>query len=191
VVTAGLSGCSEKTTSPADLPKAMLVERTVKPRQPGEPPPLTMTFEFRLTDLHKYDWKKKALRVQLLAGDDAPVYSVNDLPNPVPEVTLQITLGKSTDSPKVLVSAVWGRSAGGEMSQSEEIRFPEGTDLGRFVTVTGVVNKHISQVTQACGAPGKPVSFDPKKGVDLVTVGYGDEACRIRVWAEESLSGDE
>jgi len=184
----GFGGCSKKKVSPGELPKAAFMQRTVKPRKKGEPPPLTVTLEFRLSELQKYDWKGKALRAQILVEDEPPVYSVNEIVKPVPEVTIELTLGKSVGSAKVLFNAIWGKSAGGEMTRSEAIRFPDSAELGRYVTVPGIEGRHISQVIQMCGNLRKPLPFDPDKGIDLVIVGFGDEACRLRVWAEESLT---
>jgi len=179
-----LVGCGKKAPSPESLPKATFVGLTIRRVPDPTNRPTDVLYEFRLTLLDRYDWKGKALRMQLVTEDEPPLYSLASLLNPGDEVTITARLDKKIPSDEVNFTVHWGRSKDGKMQEEfQPVHFPEGTESGRSVPILGTIGRHVKQATFQCGSPGKPVPFDPDEGIDLLTVGEGDTAYRLRVWA--------
>lgn len=184
------TGCGKEEVSPESLPQAELVDKLVERYVPGHPRPTVVTLEFQLTQLDRFDWQGKALRLQIVTGGESLLYSINDMPNPGPEVTIRVVLDKKIRDEDVYFMSEWGRSTGGVVEKPEEVTFPDATTRGRAVTVPNTYDRHLSQVLQMCGGLGKPIPFDPDKGVTLFKVGCGKDICTFRAWASETSASD-
>ena len=183
-------GCGKEEVPPESLPQAALIEKVVEPYVPGRPRPTTVTLEFRLTELDRFEWQGKALRLQIVTEGESLLYSISDMPHPGSEVTIRVLLDKKIKDEDVYFMPQWGTSTKGFVKKPEEVTFPNATTRGRAVTVPNTYDRHISQLLHMCGAPGKPVPFDPDKGLTLFKVGYGKDICRFRVWASEASGLD-
>ena len=183
-------GCGEKKVSEESLPKAEYVGKTIRDFASAADAPTDVLYEFRLTLLNRYDWKGKALRVKLVTQGEMPLYSLTSMPDPGDEVTLLVTIDKKPESEDVSFKVVWAKSKDGKMDTTTTLGFPNSTkDLRRAVVVSGTGGLRVTQIVKKCGAPGKPVVFDPEKGVELLSVGKGECAWHLEVWAAAKDAG--
>ena len=166
-----LLGCGEKPPPADTLPEVTLIERSLDDT--------TMLLRFCLTRLDRVDWTRKVLRAQVVKAGGTPVPVGANVTDPGPEFTIKILVGKPTEGEKVLFLPAWGRSKNGIIEDTVPFDF-EGTPDS--ATVAGSANRKLTQILKTCTGPGRTINFDPKKGVDLVTVGRGDSAYVLKVW---------
>ena len=171
-----LSGCSESKPAAETLPELTLVERN--------PQGSTMMLRFCFTKLDRLDWKNRVLRAQVVKSGEKPKPGGPQFANPAPEFTIKVLVGKPTGTERVLFVPHWGKSMDGLIGESEPFDFA-GTDDS--VTVTGTAGRRLTQILKTCTGPNRTVPFDPKKGVDLLTVGFKPNAWSFRVWVETVL----
>jgi len=175
-----LSGCSQRVPPAETLPEVTLIERS--------PEGTTMLLRFCLTRLDRVNWTNKVLRVQVVKAGARPIPVGAKVIDPGPEFTIKVLVGKSTEGEKVLFVPAWGRSMDGIIVESVPFDF-EGTPDS--ATVVGSANRKLTQIIKTCTGPGRPIPFNPTKGVDLVQVGRGDAAYVLKVWVEPAAKPTE
>ena len=166
-------GCGETSPAPETLPQVTLTERSPK----GS----TLLLRFRLSKLDRVDWTNKLLRAQVVKGSAKPIPAGPKIANPGPEFTIKVLVGKPTETEKVLFSPTWGKSQDGIITETVPFDL-EGTPDG--ATVPKSKGRRLAQILQTCTGPNRTIPFDPNKGVDLVTVGYGEDAHSLKVWVQ-------
>lgn len=174
-----LSGCTESTPAADTLPELTLVQRTHR----GS----TMMLRFCFTKLDRVDWKNKVLRAQVVKSGEKPKPGGPKFIDPAPEFTMNVLVGKPAGSERFLFVPDWGKSMDGFIGEGESFDFAGTPDS---VTVTGTAGRRITQILKTCTGPGRTIPFDPKKGVNLLTVGFKPNAWSFRVWVETVLPAE-
>ena len=169
-----LVGCSEKKPPAGTLPQVTLTERSPK----GS----TILLRFCLSKLDRVDWTNKLLRALLVNSDMKPISVVANVAYPGPEFSIKVLVGKATEDEKVrFIILAWGPSTDGIITESVPFDF-EGTPDS--ATIPGSAGQRLTQILQTCTGPNRPMPFEPDKGVNLVTVGYGKDAHSLKIWVE-------
>jgi len=178
-----LAGCAEKTPPAETLPSVTLLSR----RATGS----TITLAFCVTHLDRVDWTGRTLKIQLVKSAEEAKPGMGEMIDPGAEVTVEVGVGKVVHSDGVFFVPRWGRSRNVIMSEGENLELAGPGGSPNRVVVPDTTGRRITQILQTCVGPRRTMPFDPAKGVHLVTVGFGDDACHLKLWVAPASAGGE
>ena len=169
------AGCSPRQApppAPETLPSVTLTVREDK----GDQVMLSFLFEH----MERANWKNRVLRAQIIRFGGSPVIGGPVMKNPPDTVSFAVGVAKQPGSVNVLFVPMWGKAA----VPDESLDLPAPGGQTNLVTLPSYGPHRVRQVLTTCTGPDRAIPFQPDKGVDLITVGYGAESYGIRVWAE-------
>ena len=175
LLAASLVGCTPPRPRTETLPAVTLIER--------RPMDGTIMLRFHFTNMDRVGWKGQALRAQVVKAGKKPTAGGPSFPSPQAEFVFELGVGKVTEGEGVIFVPAWGNARGGRIIESQPIEFIGFDGTTNRVTVTGTGGQRLTQILATCTGPDRPVPFDPRVGIDLVTVGFGSSAYSIHVWA--------
>ncbi|GAF86513.1 unnamed protein product [marine sediment metagenome] len=177
LLTVLLVGCGGDKEPEKPMPIVTLVER--RARKQGE----NLLLRFKLEHMDRYDWEGKALASNILDVDDEMIANGPVFPRPAREFTIELDVTKKRGDATVTVKLRWGFSKAGTIIEAEQpdLLGPDG--LRSVADLPAYKDKRLTQVLETCVAPDKSVRFNPDEGLDLIKLGYGENAVGVKIWA--------